>query len=285
MRRSTNGGFQQAIPTVTQIGNYLSSTGGHANSNGLYLISSGGNDVSFALGQTGTGPFPANPTAYLLNAANGLAGAVAQLQAAGARYILVPDLPFSFPTNNATERQARLDYSLALWSALATDGVNFIPADWNAVRVAIAANPSAFGFQFIGTGPAQVACVKNPANPLSVNSASALLCSSDPNAPYILVTPDADRTHLFADEQHIMSRHGILNGKIHQQVICLGRDAETSGTDGGGGHGGSVGLVDLESATMMMPRRPRKPQDKGAKFCYREGSLSLSNRRKRRAEK
>jgi outer membrane lipase/esterase len=216
---ANNGGFQQAIPTVTQIGNYLSSTGGHANSNGLYLISSGGNDVSFALGQTGTGPFPANPIAYLVNAANGLAGAVAQLQGAGARYILVPDLPFSFPTNDAVERQARLDYSLALWSALATDGVNFIPADWNAVRVAIAANPSAFGFQFIGNGPAQVACVKNPANPLSVASASALLCSSDPNAPYILVTPDADRTHLFADEQHMTTAGQKIQADYYYSLI------------------------------------------------------------------
>jgi outer membrane lipase/esterase len=184
---NANGGFQQAIPTVTQIGNYLAATGGHANSNALYLISSGGNDVAFALGNSGIGPYPADPTAYILNAANGLAGTVAQLQAAGGRYILVPDLPFSFPTNDATERQARLTYSLALWSALAADGVNFIPADWNAVRVAIAGNPASFGFQFIGNGPAQVACVQNQA--LAVNSASALLCSSNPAAPYTLVTP------------------------------------------------------------------------------------------------
>ena len=45
-------------------------------------------DVSFALGNSGTGPFPVNPTAYLVNAATGLAGAVTQLQGAGARYIL-----------------------------------------------------------------------------------------------------------------------------------------------------------------------------------------------------
>ena len=56
------------------------------------------------------------------------------------------------------ERQAKLDYSRALWSALAAAGVNFIPADWNAVRLAIAADPSAFGFQFIGTAAGQFAC-------------------------------------------------------------------------------------------------------------------------------
>jgi outer membrane lipase/esterase len=197
------GGFQAAIPTVTQIANYLAAGGGLANPNALYLISSGANDVSYALGDTGTGPFPANPTSYLVGAANSLAAAVAQLQAAGARYIVVPDLPFSFPTGagNAATRQARLDYSLALWSALAADGVNFIPADFNAVRVAIAANPSSFGFQFVGNGPGQVACVQN--QPVAVASAWALLCSSDPGAPYTLATPNADRTRLFADDQHL----------------------------------------------------------------------------------
>ncbi len=196
---AATGGFLAAYPTVTQIANYLASNGGRANSNALYLISSGGNDVSFALGNSGTGPFPANPTAYLVSAANGLAGAIASLQAAGARYILVPDLPFSFPAGDAVERQARFDYSMALWSGLASAGVNFIPADINAVRVAIAANPTAFGFQFVDTAAGHVACTK----PAGVTTAWALLCSSNPNAPSTFVTPDADQTHLFADDQHL----------------------------------------------------------------------------------
>jgi outer membrane lipase/esterase len=198
---AATGGFLAAIPTVTQIANYLAANGGRANSNSLYLISSGANDVSFALGNTGTGPFPANPTAYLTSAANSLAAAVASLQAAGARYFVVPDLPFSFPSGaaNAAERQARLDYSVALWSGLASAGVNFIPADFNAVRVAIAASPSTFGFQFIGNGPGQVACTQ----PAGVTSAWALLCSSNPGAPSTFVTPNADQTRLFADDQHL----------------------------------------------------------------------------------
>jgi outer membrane lipase/esterase len=202
VNNAATGGFQSAVPTVTQISTYLAATGGHANPNALYLINSGANDVSFALGDSGTGPFPANPTAYLIDAANSLAGAIANLQAAGARYIIVPDLPFSFPTGggagNAETRQARLDYSQALWSGLAAAGVNFIPADINAVRVAIAANPSSFGFQFVGNGAGQVACT-NP----GVSSAWALLCSSNPGAPSTFVTPDADQTRLFADDQHL----------------------------------------------------------------------------------
>jgi outer membrane lipase/esterase len=77
------GGFGAAVPTVNQIANYLAANGGRANSNALYLISSGGNDIAFATGNSGTGPFPANPQAYLVSAAQDLASAVANLQAAG----------------------------------------------------------------------------------------------------------------------------------------------------------------------------------------------------------
>ena len=65
--------------------------------------------------------------------------------------------------------------------------------------MAIAANPSAFGFQFIGTGAGQVACTQ----PAGVTTAWALLCSSDPGAPSTFVTPTADQTRLFADDQHL----------------------------------------------------------------------------------
>jgi outer membrane lipase/esterase len=198
---AATGGFQAAVPTVTQIGDYLAATGGHANANALYLISSGGNDISYATGNSGTGPYPANPQAYIMSAANSLVSAVATLQGAGARYIVVPDLPYSFPEGggggNATTRQDRLLYTQTLWSGLAAAGVNFIPADYNAMRLAIASDPALFGFQFIDT--TNVACTK----PAGVSTAWALLCSSNPAAPSHLVAPNADQTRLFADDQHL----------------------------------------------------------------------------------
>jgi outer membrane lipase/esterase len=198
---AVSGGFTAAVPTVTQIGNYLASNGGRANPNALYLISSGGNDISFATHNSGAGPFPADPQAYIVSAANSLAGAVANLQAAGARYIIVPDLPYSFPSGggagNATTRQDRLLYNQTLWSGLAASGVNFIPADYNAMRLAIASNPALFGFQFIDT--TNVSCTQ----PAGVTTAWALLCSSNPAAPSHLVAPNADQTRLFADDQHL----------------------------------------------------------------------------------
>ena len=195
------GDFRAAIPTTVQISNYLASNGGRANPNGLYLISSGGNDVAYALGNTGMAPFPTDPQGYIVSAANSLASSVATLQAAGARYIVVPDLPYSFPggAGNATERADRLLYSQTLWTSLHADGVNFIPADYNAMRLAIASNPALFGFQFIGNGAGQTACTQ----PAGITTAWALLCSSNPAAPSHLVSPNADQTHLFADDEHL----------------------------------------------------------------------------------
>lgn len=198
---AATGGFQSAVPTVTQIDTYLAANGGRADPAGLYLISSGANDVAYALGTQGAGPYPADPRAYITTAATSLAEAVANLHAAGARTILVPDLPFSFPTGggagNATTRADRLLYSQTLWSSLSALGVNFIPADINAVRLAIASTPASFGFQYIDTN--HPACTQ----PAGVSSAWALLCSSNPAAPSHLVTADADQTRLFADDQHL----------------------------------------------------------------------------------
>ena len=201
---ATNGGFLAAIPTTQQIDNYLASVGGHANSRGLYLISSGGNDISFAL----SSPGPGNSALYLQGAADGLTNAIAKLQAAGARTIIVPGLNYSFPIGNPAQQAAELAYTKALWSGLAAQGVNFIPGDFNAVRVAIAANPSAFGFQFVGSSPAQAACTLPTLGGVTITTAYALLCSSNPNptdpvGQSHLKTADAAQTHLFADDQHL----------------------------------------------------------------------------------
>jgi outer membrane lipase/esterase len=195
------GGFNAAVPTDVQIQNYLAANNGVANGNALYLISSGSNDVAYALKQTGTAPFPPDPNAYVVGAAHDLSAAVASLRAAGARYFVVPDLPYSFPTNNATERQARLLYSQTLWADLAAAGVNFVPADFNAVRLAIAANPASFGFQSTSNVLGSTACT-----PVAgITTAWALLCSPNPAAPSHFVSPNADQTFLFADDQHLTS--------------------------------------------------------------------------------
>lgn len=216
--------FLAAVPMTTQIANYLAAVGGHANPSGLYLIGGGGNDVAFATDQTrSTANFPIFPLGsaaadtYIVNQANLLVASIAQLKAAGARYILVPDLPFSFPggAGNADVRADRLLYSATLWSGLAAAGVNFIPADFNSVRLAISANPSAFGFEFIDTQLGHTACVK----PATVSGAWALLCSSDPAAPSTFASPTADQTRLFADEQHLSTAGQKIQADYYYSLV------------------------------------------------------------------
>ena len=65
VNNSQTGGFTAAIPTVTQIQNYLTAQGGTANSQALYFIHSGDNDAKYAAGESGVGPYPPNPNSYM----------------------------------------------------------------------------------------------------------------------------------------------------------------------------------------------------------------------------
>lgn len=173
----TTTGNTGAVPTATQIANYLASNGGLANPNALYLISSGGNDA-VAAGAT---------TATVTTAANALVAAVAQLHNAGARYIIVPNLLATISGNPLLQ-----DYNKALWPGLAAAGINFVPADINSVLAAVKGNPA---FGFTATGPA---CTQ----PAGITSGWATLCSTTSTVS-TLVSPDAAQTHLFADNLHL----------------------------------------------------------------------------------
>jgi len=182
-RNNQAGTNPNSVATVTQIQNYLAANSGVANANALYLIGSGGNDVSLYVGQVNSAAITlAQGIQDVTQSANDLVGAIVSLRAAGARTIVIPNQPQSFGT--ATEQTLRASYNNALWWGLYAAGVNFIPSDINAVVQAVAANPTSFGF-IPAAGPA---C---NAGTLAV---SILLCT-----PQTLVAPDAAQTHFFAD--------------------------------------------------------------------------------------
>jgi outer membrane lipase/esterase len=182
-------GNQGAVPTVTQISNYLGASGGVANGSALYLISSGGNDILYA-----TGNLPATAqSAYVTTAANALVVSIAGLAQAGARYILVPDQPQSIFGNAASQALAA-SYNSTLWGGLAAAHVNFVPVDVNAVYRAVTSNFSEFGL-VAGAGPA---CTQ----PAGVGSGWASLCSPASTIS-TLVSPNAAQTHLLADDLHL----------------------------------------------------------------------------------
>ena len=188
-RNNQSGSLPNAVPTATQIQNYLAASAGTANGSALYLIGSGGNDVTLYVNRVNASTITlAQGIQSITQSASDLVTAIAQLHAAGARTILVPNQPQSFGT--ATERTLRTSYDNALWQGLAATGVNFIPVDFNAVIRAVAANPSSFGF-IAGAGPA---CVPQA----GLTTGYAILCT-----PLTLVAPNAAQTHLFADDVHL----------------------------------------------------------------------------------
>lgn len=210
-----DGLFDGAVPVTTQIGNYLAAAGG-ANPNALYLISAGGNDVSFAIDELAAGA----RNAYVATAATDLVAAIRQLSVRGARYIIVPNLNEGF--GNATVRALRALYNDNLWGGLAAAGVNFIPADSNAVRAALGNNPAQFGIVLTGngtTGPGtQSACQSPP----GVNAAWGLICSpsTTPNATTAnLVAPGAELERLFADDQHFAAVGQRVYGDYYRSLV------------------------------------------------------------------
>jgi outer membrane lipase/esterase len=194
--------------TAQQIANYLASNGGRANSSAFYLISSGGNDLNFSLDNPLLFPTGASRQNYVAGQAAALTTAISGLQAAGARYIIVTN---SYGIGNLANV-----YNAALWSDLAAAGVNFIPADVQAMRKAVQASPTTFGFTaatvspgvVVGTGANRTstgsACVL-PTGGVGPNTGWGQWCvnTTTPSSQYAyLASSDAQQKYFFADDEH-----------------------------------------------------------------------------------
>jgi len=189
-----------ALPsTAGQINNYLASVNGHANSNALYLISTGGNDVFTALALNLT---PAAATAYFLSDAQALATSVARLQADGARFIIVANEYVAPSASSATAQSFGRTLLAATWADLAAAGVNFIPADTASAIAAVVRNPAPFGI----TDTINPACLSP--------GATGVTC-----APAGLVSPNALQTHLFMDFTHLTEAGQLIVADYYYNLL------------------------------------------------------------------
>src|SRR4249919_3166534 len=167
-------GFPPSIPTAlapsltTQINAYLTANGGHADSQALYTVWGGANDLFFHLnGLTSQAQF--------LGAAGLEVGLVQTLTNAGARYILVPTMPdvgtTPFGLSQGAAGSAGISalvtgYNQTLFGGLAQQNLRVIPLDTYHLLHEIAADPGLYGFTNVtnpacGAAPA-LGC--NPAN-------------------------------------------------------------------------------------------------------------------------
>jgi len=144
---------QTALPLSTQLANYFISNP-TADSNALYTVWGGANDIFFNAGMVGGGLPIATAMANLNTSASDVSGLVTQLANAGAKYILVPNLPDigSTPSsvistiNTAGAGNSELNAALGAAMVILATPANS-PADQSAVQLqALAAAEVALSF-------------------------------------------------------------------------------------------------------------------------------------------
>jgi outer membrane lipase/esterase len=197
-----------APSTVSQISTYLSTHGGVADPNGLFLFSSGGNDIKYASGLSGGTLVQQN---WVASAATAAATALANLQTAGATNIMV--IKGYVANSTATPTFLYNTYYNDLFTDLATDGVIFKKADVLSLQQSIFANPGAYGFTSISNvdGPNGTALI-NP-DPSAIPNSWALYGTTA-----LLRSPDAAQTSFWADDEHLAASAQAIEGNYLYSV-------------------------------------------------------------------
>ncbi len=188
-------GYTPAL--TSQVDAYLARNGGRADARALYTVWGGANDL-FAI----TAGAPVQAT--LASAVGAQIGIVGKLDAAGARYILVPTIPdlgvtpgflAQGPTAVAQGTALATAYNDALFAGLGARNLRVIPLDTFHLLREITADAATYGFRNV-TG---TACQPQI-------TAQSLTCN-----PTSMVSPDAAWAYAFADGVHPSSgAHAIL---------------------------------------------------------------------------
>lgn len=190
---------------TNQIYSHLSSNGGVADPNALYTYWAGANDVLSGAYYAGLYSNPAIAQAWAGQAGATAIGQIKALQNAGARTIVVfnlPDLgltPMNIGTSNQTGATAlSVIYNAQFNGGLATLNDGIVAINTWAIINEVKANPSAYGF----TNTTGTAC---PAG------TSSLLCGpASMGYPY----QPSSATYLFADGIHPSGRAHILLANV-----------------------------------------------------------------------
>jgi outer membrane lipase/esterase len=200
-------GFSPATapPIATQVSTYLAA--GPVDPNALYSVWGGGNDeftqvLQYAIGAATI----AQAQAAMNQAATDELTQITRLHAAGARYIVVLNLPDTartpFGLTAPTLPFSSLSglYNTTLSQGLAGIGFDVIPINSFALFNEILASPAVYGFSNVTAR----ACT----------TPSSLTCT-----PATLVAPDAPTTYIFADDVHPTTASHALIAQYVESVI------------------------------------------------------------------
>ncbi|MBL8525154.1 MAG: autotransporter domain-containing protein [Betaproteobacteria bacterium] len=203
-------------PVSTQITEYLNANSGRANANSLYGVWAGANDIfqNFAGIVGGT----VNPATFIPALATTEIQQIGRLSAAGAKYILVFNLPnlgatpqFSVASIGAAgsgaATQLAANFNLSLFVGLQQSGIRVIPVDTFSLFNDVIANAAAFGF----TNTTSPACLAFP--PFS-SSPNSQFCG-----PTNLAAANAASTFVFADGVHPTSAAHAITADFVKSLI------------------------------------------------------------------
>jgi outer membrane lipase/esterase len=179
------------VPDIpTQVTQYLTLTGGAADPNALYSIWGGANDIFATMVMD-----PANAQANTVAAATAYVQQIGRLQAAGANYIIVYNLPnlgatpqFAGTDAAGPASQLTVVYNSALNAGLGQLGDGIIAIDTFGLITEVMADPGAYGL----TNVTGMAC----------NPPSSVACGPDGSGTPAGYAPGTNETWLFADGVH-----------------------------------------------------------------------------------
>ncbi len=206
-------GTPAGVPLLPQqLQMYLAASGGKADSNALYQVWGGANDIFYL---TATSTNPNVLAAGAAAAAQTEVGLLGQLQASGAKYVVVYNLPDIGKTPSgmaggaaasAGATQLALAFNGVLNAGitqLSGNGLNVIPVNTFQLLNEVIANPSAYGFTNVTTP----AC----------NGSSVQCGLAGSGLPYSYA-PGTNNTYVFADGVHpTTAAHAMLG----QYVVSL----------------------------------------------------------------
>ncbi|MDA3914722.1 autotransporter domain-containing protein [Oleiagrimonas sp.] len=209
------------IPLLSQqFGMYLAANGGKADPHTLYSVWGGANDIFYA---TSGAVSPSNIPLLVGGAAQGELQLLGQMQAAGAKYVMVFNLPdigktpsglAAGPTNSANLTSLSLVYNGILNTGLSTlsnNGLNVIPVNTYQLISEVIRDPKTYGF----TNVTDAACGL---------ASSSLQCGpAGSGAPYTYAA-GTNNTWLFADGVHpTTAAHRMLAQYVVAEINAPGQ--------------------------------------------------------------
>ena len=202
------------VPTVTeQIGQHLSLRSGRLDPNALYTIWGGLNDIADSA-QDDLRNNRQNSPGHVLAAAEVNAAQIRRLREAGARHVVVFNMPDAslapFAVALGSEAQAGLSalvgqYNEKLYAGIRENEEGVVPINIHAALTALAANPGRYGL----TNVTGTACgAPNAMEAVSIKCGPA-------GSPFpVTYAPGANQTYLFADRSH-------PSGAVHAMLASL----------------------------------------------------------------